>query len=119
GLVGEARRVGPHVGDEAGALAALHLDALVELLGHAHGLLGAHAELDARGLLERGGRERRRRLLADGLGLDRANGVGALARKAGEPFGVVAVGKDLLDALLAGAADAFPERLAERGLEAL
>src|SRR5690606_42100882 len=56
-----------HVGDEAGALAALHLDALVELLRHAHGLLRAHPQLHAGGLLERRGRERRRRLLRDGL----------------------------------------------------
>ena len=45
--------VGSHVGDEAGHL-AVELDALVEALGHLHGLLGGEAEL-ARGLLLQGG----------------------------------------------------------------
>jgi hypothetical protein len=44
--------IGSHVGDEAGHL-AVELDALVEALGHIHGLLGGEAQL-ARGLLLQG-----------------------------------------------------------------
>ena len=58
-------RVGPHVGDVA---------VLVELLGHAHGALGAEPELAA-GLLLQGRRhERRVRAARVGLLLDRGHG---------------------------------------------
>ena len=64
--------VGPHVGDQAGGLAA-DIDALVELLRQPHGLLRAEAEL-ARGLLlQRRGGERRVRIALDALLLDRAD----------------------------------------------
>ncbi len=57
---GDRRRVRPHVGDEPD-LALGRLDALVQALGHGHRPLRAEAEPPAGLLLERRGRERRRR----------------------------------------------------------
>ena len=72
GFIGKIRAVGPHVGDQADGL-AVEVDALVQMLGHAHGLPGRKTEL-ARGLLlQRRGRERRRRVAAHLLGLDVAD----------------------------------------------
>jgi hypothetical protein len=71
GLLGQVDRVGSHVGDQADRAAA-DVDALVELLGGAHGALGGEAEL-ARGLLlQRRGDERRRRVALALLALDRS-----------------------------------------------
>ena len=62
-------RVGAHVGDQAD-IALANVDALVELLRQAHRALGGEAEL-ARGLLlQRRGRERRRRVAPALLALD-------------------------------------------------
>ena len=58
-------RVGPHIGDVA---------VLVELLGNAHGALGAEAELAAGLLLQGRGHERRVRATGVGLLLDRGHG---------------------------------------------
>ena len=57
---GDRRRVGSHVGDEPD-VALGRLDALVQALGHRHRPLRAEAEPPAGLLLERRGRERRRR----------------------------------------------------------
>ena len=54
-LVGDAQRVGTHIGDQTGQAHALQFHALVQLLGHRHGALGGHAQL-AGGLLLEGGR---------------------------------------------------------------
>ena len=58
-LRGHAHRVGAHVGDETDRALVAELDALVELLGQHHRLLGREVELAARVLLQRGGDERR------------------------------------------------------------
>src|SRR5690606_34064015 len=71
------------------------------------------------GLLERRGRERRRRLLRDRLRLDRADGVLRLARERRQPLGLVLRAEHLPDPFLVRAADALPERLVQRRLEAL
>src|SRR5690606_11771083 len=69
-LAAQRHAVRTHVGDEAGGLAA-DGDALIQLLGDAHGLRGREAQL-ARGLLlERRGNEWRIRIAADRLLLDR------------------------------------------------
>src|SRR5207302_8448472 len=44
GLVGDAGRVGPHVGDEPGRPFVAQLDALVEILSQAHRPLGRETE---------------------------------------------------------------------------
>ena len=64
--------VGPHIGDQAGGLAA-DIDAFVELLRQPHGLLRAEAQLARRLLLQRRGGERRMRVALDALLLDRAD----------------------------------------------
>ena len=54
-LLGDAQRVGTHVGDQAHRALARDVDALIELLGDGHRAPGRHVEL-ARGLLlQRGG----------------------------------------------------------------
>ena len=53
-FVGQAQRVGTHVGDQAHSSLAGDVDALVELLGHRHGSCGGHVQL-AGGLLLEGG----------------------------------------------------------------
>ena len=68
-LARDLHAVGPHVGDQADRL-ALERHALEQALRGAHRAVGAEAEL-ARGLLlERRGRERRRRMALDLLLLD-------------------------------------------------
>ena len=62
--VGQAQRVGPHVGDQADGPLAGDVDALVQLLGDGHRALRRHAELAGGLLLQRGGDERRRRRAA-------------------------------------------------------
>ncbi len=92
GFLREIERVRAHVGDEAdGALA--DVDAFVQLLRNAHGLLRAEAEL-ARGFLLQGrGRERRRRIAAALLAVDPQYGEFALggALEACAPPRVLAV----------------------------
>ena len=66
-LIGDAGRVGSHVGDEADRALTRQLDALVELLGDHHRLL--HRE--ARRLLQLARDERRNRALLALLGRDR------------------------------------------------
>ena len=65
GLARQLHRVGTHVGDET---------ALVQLLGHAHRRLRAHAELAAGLLLHRRGAEGRVGLAGVGTRLDRRDG---------------------------------------------
>ena len=50
GLLGDAQRVGTHIGDETHRALARDVNALVELLGDGHGAARRHIEL-ARGLL--------------------------------------------------------------------
>src|SRR6185503_12357597 len=61
---GHARRVGPHVGDETHRALGAELDAFVQVLGDAHGALRAERQFLGALLLQRRGRERRRRILA-------------------------------------------------------
>ena len=70
--------VGTHVGDEA---------VLVQPLRHRHRHRGAHAELAAGLLLQRGGAERRVRRAAVGLGLDRAHVVRRVAQAVDQRLG--------------------------------
>ena len=59
GLIGQAQRVGTHVGDQTGqAVFTAQLDAFVQFLRHAHGTSGHHIEL-ARCFLLQGGRGER------------------------------------------------------------
>ena len=60
GLVGQAKGVGTHIGNEAQGAFPLHVHALIELLGHHHGFLGGHVQLPGGLLLQRGGGEGRR-----------------------------------------------------------
>ncbi|EXJ15395.1 hypothetical protein D779_1359 [Imhoffiella purpurea] len=69
GLLGQIDRVGSHVGDETHGAAA-DVDALVELLGHAHGALGREPQLARRLLLQGRGDEGRRRKALALLALD-------------------------------------------------
>ena len=60
GLVGKPQGVGTHVGNQAQGTLALHVHALIELLGNHHGPLGGHAQLAGGLLLQGGGGEGRR-----------------------------------------------------------
>ena len=60
-VVGEARGVGAHVGDERRLALLAEVHALVEPLGERHGLLGGEVEPVGRLLLQLGGDERRGR----------------------------------------------------------
>ena len=77
--------VRPHVGDQAGRPLAGQVEPLVEPLGERHGLAGAEPELASGLLLERGGRERRRRRALPLLLLHADDPVGGPA----EPLGVL------------------------------
>ena len=66
GLLGHPHRVGAHVGDQAHRALRSELDALVELLGQHHRLLGREVELAA-GVLLQGGRDERRGRVAPPL----------------------------------------------------
>ena len=68
--------VGSHVGDQAGGL-AVDVDAFVQALRQAHGLLRAEAQFAGGFLLQGGGGERRRRVALDAFALDRTDGEGA------------------------------------------
>ena len=70
-LARELHAVGAHVGDQADRLAA-DVDALEQALGGLHRAVGREAELARRLLLQGRGAERRRRVAADLLLLDRA-----------------------------------------------
>ena len=61
-FLGNTRRVGTHIGDEADRFAVVDLDALVQPLRHHHRALGRKAELARRVLLQGARRERRIRL---------------------------------------------------------
>src|SRR6185503_17889173 len=64
GTLRDARRVRAHVRDETDRALGADLDALVEILRDAHRALRSERELLRGFLLERGRRERRRRILA-------------------------------------------------------
>ena len=73
GVVGDARGIGAHVGDEADRAFLADLHALVQPLRQHHGALHAEAQLARGFLLQRGGDEGRHRvalLLARAHGLD-------------------------------------------------
>ena len=75
GLAREVGRVGPHVGDEAGlAAGALEVDALVELLGDAHGAAEVEAQAGGGLLLQSGGDEGGAGATGGALGLDSVDG---------------------------------------------
>ena len=59
-LVGQAQRVGSHIGYKADGAEALNVDALIKLLGDGHGAAGRHAEPAGGLLLEGGGYKRGR-----------------------------------------------------------
>ena len=90
-IVGDAHRVGAHVGDEPHRLAH-ELDALVELLGHGHGAFHRESQLAGRLLLQGAGDEGRRcppPLLAV---LDRLDGEGRFPQGRGDAVGRLLVG---------------------------
>ena len=74
--VGDVHRVGPHIGDEPDRTLARKVDALVQALGERHGLAGAEPQLAGGLLLQRRGRERRRRGSLALLLLDLGHAVG-------------------------------------------
>jgi len=75
-LARELHRIGAHVGDQADRLAA-DVHALIQALGGAHGLRGAHPQLARGFLLQRGGGEGRGRMAAHLLALDGGDGIGS------------------------------------------
>src|SRR6266566_6256063 len=83
--VSDRHGVRPHVGDQAGRSLAGQVEPLVEPLGERHGLAGAEPELASGFLLERRGRERRRRRALPLLLLHPDDPVGGPA----EPLGVL------------------------------
>src|SRR5690606_16020735 len=109
GLGGDAGGVGPHVGDETDGALAADVDALVELLGRAHGLARREAEPLGRLLLERGGGEGRRRILC----LLAAPDIGD------DEGGAFDVGKHVLRGGLVLEAEGLAIDVVEPGLEAL
>src|SRR5690554_7352635 len=70
GFVGHRQTVGPHVGDKANGF-ALDLAALIEILGEAHCVGSAKAQLARGFLLQRRGREGGGRMAPDLLAFDR------------------------------------------------
>ena len=66
GIAAKRRAVGSHIGDQADSLAA-NRDPLVQLLGQAHGVATAKAQLACGFLLEGRGAERRRGIAACAL----------------------------------------------------
>ena len=60
GLIGQAQRIGSHIGNQAEGALPGHIDAFIELLRHGHGMLGRHAQLPGCLLLQRRGSKRRR-----------------------------------------------------------
>ena len=91
--IGDARRVGAHVGDEAlRPVAAAEVDALVERLGDLHRLADAEPQLARGFLLERRGRERCRRVASRLAGLDRCHPEGRVAQRRHDRLGLLAVG---------------------------
>ena len=97
GLLGDAQRVGTHIGDETHRALARDVNALVELLGDGHGAARRHIEL-ARGLLLQGrGRKRQRRGALLVRALDIRHGKGLVAD----------VGNDAVHLLAGGRLDLF------------
>ena len=89
GLVGDAHAVRSQIGDQGDRSLALYLDALVELLGDPHGLLGGEVEDLAGLLLERGGREGQG-LFPGPLGpADLPDGEGSSLQSPGDPQGIL------------------------------
>ena len=76
GLFRKLHAVGSHVGDETHGVAA-DVDAFIELLRQAHGLLRGEAELAAGLLLQSGGDERRRRVALGAFFVNLGDGEGA------------------------------------------
>src|SRR5690606_12322043 len=105
----DAGRVGAHVGDEADGALAADVDALVELLGGAHGLARGEAEPLGRLLLERGGGEGRGRILDLLAALDVGDDEGR----------AVDVGEDVVRGGLVLEAEGLAVDVVELGLEAL
>ena len=70
GILGDARGIGTHVGDETCRALGPKLETFVQALGQAHGPLGREAQLARSLLLEAGRDERRRRVLAPLFALD-------------------------------------------------
>ena len=99
GLLGHGHRVGAHVGDQAHALAAAQVDALVELLGDAHGPLRREAQAIGGRLLQRRGDERRGRTLARLLALDGRHAPGQRLGGPGAILDLLGPGGVELDAL--------------------
>ena len=100
---GQTHRVGPHVGDQTGGLAAVDGNTFIQALGRAHGALGREAELARGFLLQRGRRERRRRIAFALLAVDLGDAQLALGRL-GEGFegrvgAALVVDGELLDLL--------------------
>ncbi len=81
GVVGNARGIGAHVGDQTDRAFLAHFDAFIQPLRQHHGALHAEAQLARRLLLQGGGDERRHRvalLLARADGFDDV--IGAIER---------------------------------------
>ena len=62
-LIGDAQRIGSHIGDQAHRTQVWQVDALVQLLRHLHGTLGLEAKPSGGILLQSGGDKGRRGVL--------------------------------------------------------
>ena len=111
-LLGDAQRVGTHIGDQAVRGAFAEADALIELLRDHHRALRREAEPAVGLLLQGGGGERRHRLAAlDGV-LDAADRERRVFQLSDNPGGLLAVGDGEL--LLGRAVELGGEGLAGR-----
>ena len=89
GLVRDADTVRAQIGDQGDRALSLDLDALVELLGDPHGLLGGEVQ-DAAGLLLEGGGRKRKGGLARPFGpLHFADGEGRTIQAVHDPHGLL------------------------------
>ena len=116
-LLRHLHAVGPHIGDQAGGLAA-DIDALIQALGQAHRLLGAKTQFPGCLLLQCRGGERRRRVALDAAALDGADGEGASLDRGfgGQREGFV-VEVELVEPLAVQMGQPRSERGAARGQE--
>ncbi len=109
--------VGAHIGDQPLGL-TVQIDALIQLLRHAHGLLGAEAKLARRFLLQGRGGEGRRRIAADAAAFDRADGeLTRLHRRFGAGRKGFGVQVELIQPLAVQMRQPRGERRAGRGRE--
>ena len=100
-LVGDAQRVGTHIGDQTGEAQAFQLHAFIQLLCHRHGAAGGHSQLTGGLLLEGGSGEGRCRL-ALFLGIfDVLDLIGLAVDVSQYPVDALLIGQFLLALLIA------------------